>query len=373
MRKLAVVTCIMLLLSFWSTACMAAGDPASLELKLNDAINMALQNSRSLQKSKLNVEKAEESRNWASRDLNVILDTSGAAGEAFDPAVEASFYGQVSADLNWAISKRSNSLEEDKLVLGVCKKYWDVQVALEDVHGKELTVARKELMIQRVRAMVRLGMTPAEYSGGPDLAIVSAEKDLAAARKDLETARNTLNSAYENLNVAIGLQPQDRPKLVETAPFEPLKVDNLEVAVSRALDSSPTIWQAEQNVSLAAVAQELGYATGSYKNYKIRAIEKEQAEISVMTAKDATDLLVRSCYYSARNLEEARPVVEKNLAAAGEALRIAKLQYELGMITREALAQYEENLALAQKALLDNTVQHAYAVLVFQKPWAATS
>lgn len=373
MRKLAIITCILLILGLWSSACLAAGEPATPELKLNDVINMALQNSRGLQKSGLSVEKAEESRNWASKDLNVILDTSGGAGGSFDAATEASFYGQVSADLTWALSKSSNSLEEDKLVLEACDKYWDVQVAISDLHSKEMSVKRKELTLQKVLAMIQVGMVPADYTGGPDLARTTAEKDLATARQSLEAAGNTLNAAYEALNMAIGLQPQDRPTLVETAPFEPLKVDDLEVAVSRALDSSPKIWQAEQSVTLAGVAMELGYASGTYKNYKVRAIEREQAEIDVMTARDATDLLVRNCYYKARNLEEGRPAVEKTLSAARESLRIAKLQYDLGMITKESLAQCEESLAQAQKGLLDNTVQHAYSVLVFQKPWAAAS
>lgn len=84
-------------------------------------------------------------------------------------------------------------------------------------------------------------------------------------------------------------------------------------------------------------------------------------------------LLTRSLYYSARNLEEGRLAAEKSVDSAAEALRVAKLQYDLGMITRENLVQREEALALAKLNLLSNTVQHAYAVLAFQKPWAATA
>ena len=77
--------------------------------------------------------------------------------------------------------------------------------------------------------------------------------------------------------------------------------------------------------------------------------------------------------YTVRNLEAARPVLEKSVKAAEESLRVAKLQYELGMITRENLIKVEASLADAKQRLLDLTQQHAYAKLSFEKPWAVST
>jgi len=54
-------------------------------------------------------------------------------------------------------------------------------------------------------------------------------------------------------------------------------------------------------------------------------------------------------YYTVRNLEAGRLAAEKALAGAEEAMRVAKLSYELGMITLENLTERETAVAEAKK------------------------
>lgn len=370
MRKTAIALCFLLITSLWTTACWADEEPEANQLKLNEAIDLALEHSKSITRSELDIEKYKEQREDA-QDSVTFTPTGGAP----NPAAEAAWYSLLSTDLSWQMSKKSYAAEEDRVVLDTCKYYWNVQKSLENVKNKELAVKLAEMALQRVQAMVRVGMTPPDAPAGasPQAALTSAEGSLAKAKSDLTQAQNKLNSDYEALNLLIGLDPADRPFPADNIEFEPLPDVELETEVQRVIEKSPKIWLAEEKINLAKFAYEAMWATGQYTSYDVRKVEKEQAELDAVTAKDATRLATRGLYYTVRNLEAGIAAAEKGVAAAGEGLRVAKLQYELGMITKENLQQAENGLTQAKQTLADLIRQHAYMKMAFQKPWAVSS
>ena len=373
MRKLyIVILTVVFSLTLWSMPVLAQ-DPVQKELKLNEVVSLALQKSKSYAKAKLEVEKAELDRNNAADDVKYAPTTGDPLlTAAYEPGVQAVFYQFLNANLTWEMNKKSQTAEEDKLVLDTCKKYWDVQKAQADLKSKELAVVQKESALRRVQAMVRLGMSPPESAtAGPELALTSSERDLATARMNLTTAQNTLNSDYETLNKQIGLMPNERPALVDEVVYEPLKVDSLEAAMRKAIENSPSIWLAEQKVNLADYANLFGYSGGSLVDSDIREINVEQSQLDAVSAKDAAELLTRGYYYQVKTYEDAIPASEKALKEAEEGYRVAKIYNELGMSTREDLQKSEAALADAKKKLLEAKASHAYYVMAFQKPWAA--
>ncbi|MHB1044093.1 MAG: TolC family protein [Eubacteriales bacterium] len=370
MRKVMIALSTLLIICLWGSASWAK-EPATPQLKLNEVIDIAIKHSDSVKKSSLEIDKAKEQRENASDQLTF----TPVSGGSYDPGVERAWYSLLSADLTWNMSKKSHTTEEDRLVLDVCQKYWNVQKSMNEVRVKEVSCSLSEVALRRVQAMVRLGMTPPELPPGtsPQSAISSAEGDLARAKSDLTKAENKLNSDYEAINQLLGLWPEDRPALVEEVNFEILEIDNLDTEVQRVIETSPKIWQAEEQITLAKYAYELMWASGSYKSYEIRKAEKEQTELDAVSAKDAVRLATRSLYYTAKNLEAGILAAEKSVVGAEEALRVAKLQYELGMITKENLLKSEGSLSQAKQTLMDLTQQHAYMKLAFKKPWAVSS
>ncbi|KJS66604.1 MAG: hypothetical protein JL50_11205 [Peptococcaceae bacterium BICA1-7] len=367
MRKLTVAIVFLLITSLWSQACWAK-EPATPELKLQGAIDLALKNDNSIEKSSLNIEKAKEQRENASDSVTY------SPGDVQNAAADTAWYGLLSADLSWMMSKKTYAADEDSLVLSVCEKYWNVQESIEDLKAKEVAAAAAELTFRRVQTMVKLGMTPPDYaSASPEGVLAGAGAKYNTAKSDLEKAKNKLNTDYETLNQMIGLWPEDRPVLVEEVGFEPLKEVVLEYEVQRVLEKSPKVWQAEESINLAKFASQKMWASGQYTPYEVRKIEKEQAELDAASAKEAVALATRSLYYTVRNLEAAMPVAEKGVAGAEESLRVAKLTYDLGMITREDLLKAESALEDAKKGLLELKANHAYAKLAFQKPWAVSA
>lgn len=367
MRKFIIALVVLLVASLWGSASWAK-EPDTPQVKLNEAIDMAMKHSKTLKKSSLDIDKAEKERDNANDSVTYAPTSSGNA------QAESAWYSLLSKDLSWQMSKKTYASDEDSLVLNVCQKYWNVQKSIEDVKAKEVSASVAELTFRRVQAMVRLGMTPSEYSGtSPEGVIAGAQAKLDTAKSDLESAKNQLNTDYEALNLLIGLWPEDRPVLVDEIDYEPLKIDNLEQEVQRAVVKSPKVWLAEESVNLAKYSYEMMWASGQYTSYEVRKVGKEQAEIEAVTAKEGVQTATRNFYYTVKNCEAALPAAEKGVTGAEESLRVAKLSYELGMITREDLLKTEAELEAAKKSLLELKAKHAYAKMAFQKPWAVSA
>ena len=357
--------CTMFVLGMWVSTAWAK-EPATPELTLNQAVTLAIQHSTALKVAGLGVDKAGEQRQYASDQLTFVPVLGG----NYDPRVQTAWYSLLSADLGWEMSKRSQDAEEDRLVLSTCQKYWDVQKAQQKVQVAELSLKKADLGLRKTRAQVQAGLSAPGMS--PQLALQTAEMALAGSKAGLVGAQNDLDLAYTALNQVIGVWPEDRPVLVDTVQFKPIEVENLDTHIQRVLETSPSIWLAGEGVTMAKYAQELMWASGQYTPYEIRKIEVKEAEYTALSARDAVKLGTRELYYALRGLEEAYSTAEKGVETAEEALRVARLMKELGMVTAADVAEREAAFAEAKQGLLDLGCQHAYMKLAFQKPWAMT-
>lgn len=368
MRKKIIAVSTALLIMVGGTASWAAQvKEQPLQLELGQAVEMSIKSSQSLRKSSMNIDKTKEQRDYSADSVYYRPNSPS-------PIAEAAWYSLMSADLNWRMSKRSYTAEEDRLVLDTCKKYWNVQKSIENVRDKEMDVRITEQTAQRIKLMVELGMTPPEYASlSPNGALTAAQSSVTAAKSALEEAKNTLQSDYEALNLNLGLNAGERPQLTDEIEYEVLPEVNLDYAAQVVIDNSPTIWQAEEMVNLANYSAEMMWASGQYTPYQVRKIEQTQAKIDASTAKDATRQATRNLYYTIRNIEAGMPALEKALETAEESFRVAKIQYELGMITKENLVKAEAAVEDAKLRIFEMTQQHAYLKLAFEKPWAVTT
>jgi len=364
-RTVQVLLVTVLALAF--TCGLAWGkEPATPELTLNETITLAIQHSTTMKTAGLAVDKAGEQRKYASDQLTY----TPVLGGSYDPRLEAAWYTLLSADLGWEMSKRNQNAEEDRLVLSACQKYWDVLKAQEKVKAAELGLKKADLALRKTRAQVQAGLSAPGMS--PQLALQTAEMGLTGSKAGLVGAQNDLDLAYTALNQVIGVWPEDRPVLVDTVQFKPIEVENLDTHIQRVLETNPSIWLAGEGVTMAKYAQELMWAAGQYTPYEIRKIEVKEAEYTALSARDAVKLGTRELYYALRGLEEAYSTAEKGVETAEEALRVARLMKELGMVTTADVAEREAAFAEAKQGLLDLGCQHAYMKLAFQKPWAMT-
>lgn len=358
MKRLPMLIISVLLATVFSCGMAWSNEIATPDLTLNQAIEIAGLYSKSVQKARLDVDRTEELRSYSYSQLDYVP-----LGIPNNPAVEVAWSSMLSADLTWQMSKKNLSMEEDRLVLDVCRKYWDVLVAQGKVAVKEQALKQAELDVRKARVSSRVGMvTP--------LTVSQAEMGLVGAKASLSEADNELTEAYIKLNRLLGLWPEDRPVLVDNLEFNPIQVDNLETAVQRVIETSPAVWLAQERATMQKYLENLMFYTGDYRPYQVRKIEVKQAELDAADTKETMRVLTRSLYYSVINMEESYRTLEEVIKVAEENLRVNNIKYELGMLTRADVVNAETALAESKQNALAVLSQQAYYRLAFQKPWS---
>lgn len=348
-----LITCL------WTTESWAK-DVASINLSLNDAISRAIVNSKEYKKAVKETERTESLRDYGAEQLGFIpINPSG------NLQLEMAYSRQLSADLSWQVSKKNVSIEEDRISLDVCNKYWTIQVSQEKLRNAEFAAKKVSLDYQKAKANWSAGMIN-------NATLEGAKTKHVSALSSLTSARNELDKAYEALNTLIGLDAKERPVLTEEILYKPSKVYNIDFEVTRVIESSPSIWLSEQNVALKKQLANttLFSSAGSYVPYHARYIEVEQAELDAMSAKEGLANLLRKLYYEIQTLEANIPTAEASLKYAEEEYRLAKLRYSLGVATQVDVAVTEESVQQAKQTLIDLKHKHAYLKLAFEKPWA---
>ncbi|MGQ9825695.1 MAG: TolC family protein [Desulfotomaculales bacterium] len=340
-----------------------AKEPATPELTLQQAVEMALANSKSVKRAEYDVDRSYEVRQKAAD--NVKWFPAGPISGENAAKAAAAFTGLVQADIGWQSAKKSYEAEKDATAMSVQKAYYEVLKAQEKVRSAELAAKNAEWQYRVLKAKFAAGMAAQTN-------LVAGEAGLAAAKGALEAAKKALDDTYQQFNLLVGLWPEDRPVLVDRPGFEPLKVDNLDAAVERAVEESPSVWLAKQNIDYYKLRLDLypfnsSSATDPYKAWEIDVSKKE---LEAASAEEQFRRLVRSIYYAARQVEDSYAAQEQLVATAKENLRVTEVKYQVGMATRAEVADAQAKLADAERSLLEMACQHEILRLAFAKPWA---
>lgn len=336
----------------------AAKEPVRLQVSLNEAVALALVHSEAVKKAAKEIDRTEALREGAASQLSYTP-----IGPPGDPRIEIAWSKLLASDLAWRMSKKTLTAQEDTVALDACKKYWEVLKAQENVRAAEAALKSAERQLQNARAGYRVGMITQQ-------ALVAAEAQRGGAQASLAGAQNELESAYVAFNQVIGLCPEDRPVLTDTVEFNPLEIVNLDYEVVKVLESAPTVWLAQEKVTMQKYLEDMMFYTGEYRPYQVRKIEVEQAELDAVSAKKMLEQVTRSLYYAVKGLEEVYAGAQEGVRLAEENLRVTKVKFKVGLATSSEVVAAEAELAAARQNLFDLAAQHAYMKLAMEKPWA---
>lgn len=359
---LALLILTLLLMSPCALADEKTGDPV---ITLEQAIRMALERDESLKKAEAEVDRSKYLRDGAAERVNIIPASGTSYGTSVTP-VEKDWYEFLQADLNWQMSKKSLDVARDALILKVSKAYWDVQVAEAGLKVQQLAEQQALLSLQNVRIGLQVGTVSRTD-------MFTAEERYEQAREGVLAAQHAVEDAYNSFNRLVGLDPGARPILVDVPRYERVEVTDVDAEVGKIVESSPTVWLAEQQITLQKWTADMAFYTGQYTSYKAGEVAIEQAELSAANAKKDMKAKVKSLYLQIKELEEKYRMAERDLELASENLRVTKVKYEIGAAAKAEVVAREVEVAKAQQQLDGLLRQHAYLKLAFEKPWAASS
>ncbi|OPX89531.1 MAG: Outer membrane efflux protein [Pelotomaculum sp. PtaB.Bin104] len=358
MRRITLLL-VALLFVFFNATFAWGEEPAAPELTLNQAVEKAKSNSINLQSLKYDVERSYEVRQFDADKVTYIPfgPTSNAVSRAYSTLVQQ--------DLNYQISKRNLVYQQDVVEMQVYKLYDELLQAQEKVKVCEAQLKSADWQRIVANANYRVGMLNM-------MGLIQAQATAESAKTGLEAAKKALDDTYQKFNQLVGLDPSDRPVLVDKPKFEELKIGDLDSEVSRTLAVCPTVWVAQQKVDLAKITLDLYDFSSSSRTepYKAKEIDVTKAELSVSDTTEQMEKLVRTLYYSLKQYEEQYKSAQENVKSAEEALRVARVKYDVGMATRPDVLAAESTLAQANQSLLNYSCQHEILVFAFKKPWA---
>ena len=329
-------------------------------LSLEEAYQMALHKSRSIQQIQYDSDRGEQVRDdIAGRVQYIPFDSPS-------PATYQAFISLVVADMSWQMSKKSISAEEDKIFLSVVRNYIDVQEKIDNLLMAQKSVenAKRQYNIERI-----------SYQIGT---ISKGERDIAESRfKAMEIAQELaeldLQKSFENLNSLIGLRAAERPILSDIPEYLPMEAVYMDGAIANAINQSPSIWLAEQRVDLAELQLQLHNFNMPGDPYRAKEVDIKKAEVTAVDAKEQMRNLVRSLYNSINLLEQNHSRVLSELEIAKEKLNIKQQMNNNGLASDIELQMAELEVHRVENNLKQIEFQHHVLKLTFEKPWAYTA
>ncbi len=357
-KRIHIYLILTLLISMFTFPPVYAAEPAQqLSLTMDQAMELAMKNNKTIKQADYDVERGEEVRDSLAKTVKFT------PLEASSPVADRLFTSLVAADIGSQMAKKNKNMEEDKLIASVKKDYMGV---LEASSNKEY--AEKNLK----NALVKANISRVSYQYGmvSKSQLFMADSTYKLAEGNLKTADVKLEKAYTTFNQTIGLGVSQRPILVDQPEYLPLDVDDLESTIVGILDRSPAIWLAEQNAQLSDVKLRLyNWNDPTREPYKAKEIDVEKAELSAVEAKEQLRGSLRGMYHSLRQLEEGYALAEEGLSIAEENFRVKELMYELGLANKVDYLSAELELAKAENELKSLIYQHETLKLYFEKPW----
>lgn len=356
MKRFYVIIALCGLFIFSATAAWAK-EPATPELTVQQAVDLALANSISVKNGKYSVEQAYEARKLSSQNLEYVP-----VGPS-ETSVTRFFYALQQADINWQMAKKNYTLLQDSVELAVHQAYNGILQAQEELEVSEKALKSAER--QRMVAVIsfKVGIIN-------QLAMTQADTALASAKDRYEEALKALDDAYQKFNYLVGLWPEDRPILTEVPVFEKVSVVDLNNYIERMLEENPSLWQAEKQVSIAMTALDTFDPINPSESYSSKEIAVDKAKLTAGDAREQAKKALRTLYYTIGQLEDKYPVAVQQVKVAEEELRVVKVKYEVGMATNTDVSLAETSLAEANQQLLSLVCQHELLRMAFSKPWA---
>jgi outer membrane protein TolC len=360
MRRVLLPVFIFLLIAFGPGICRADTAMPADTLTVEQAIDLALNNRQDVLSAGLNVDAALIGDELTMDQVNLVIEGSRIPGtNQFASAGTAAYNQMYTSDYNIQAAQKNYDTKLESVKFSVYQKYYNVVTALDSTDAQRLASQQAEEKLAISQLRYQLGMDT-------KLAVYQAQMQAVSARGNYGVAQQSLDQKYIALMEYIGWPNSHRPALVRELTYHPVEVNNPESKFKDIVNDSPGVWLAKKSLDL----RELTRVNSNDLEGELADIQQEQAEITVITTKDAMLQATRNIYYNVLSMQESYAAAKEGAQVADEALRVAKLLYEAGMGTKLDVTAAEIAAHNAHQTLNSLSYQHAILKMAFEKPWA---
>lgn len=340
-----------------TTAETTAETVQPLQLSIEDAIKLAVENDREMWKIDDAIKQMQQMRKDG-RDSKEIAESMMSKSLTEDFTQEESIlrsdyvsalmakngYYIKKADTQEISFKKGKEVLTVRIELGTKRVYYNVLTAEKTIEINQAKLASANEQLRVINLKFNTGSaTKAEVLKG-EMAVQQAKSDLDSANDDLNMAKlNLLNL----LNLPFDTEAILTSKDLNYVPTQQL---NLDAAIEKAKLDRPEIIEAENALELQKIETHVykAYYTSNLRQYKYAEEKLKDAELNVPQAYKNVELDVRTSYLNLVKAERALVNMDKTVELAKEAARINKLLYANGMAAAADVIAADANLAQAE-------------------------
>jgi len=349
------LTMFLLILILSMTLCTAAYADQS-RLTYQQAVDMALTSSKTLKNAAADVDRTYEVRKDASSEGMIIPMEPG------DPGVVKTYMGSMKADLYWQMSKKTLEIARDKIGYTVKQAYNTVLLAGEKKKVADLAVENHYWKNRLAELKYQNGMVSS-------IEHMQANSDYSGARESQKAAAKGLDDAYQKFNSLVGLSSDARPILTEVPQFAKLGDIDLEKRVSQVTSDNYNVWLDDQKTNLAKLDLDLYSSRTASEPYSAKQIDVTKAQNTADDSRTNIAKLVRTIYYSLKQLEDTYSTLQAKLTVADQAFKITQVKFDIGMATKAEVVSAQYDLEQLRLQVMEYGLNHDNQQMLFEKPW----
>lgn len=354
-----------------TTAETTAETVQPLQLSIEDAIKLAVENDRGMWKINDGIKQMQQMRKDGSDakeqvEYMMSLSLEATAGmNITDNYVEKLLvkndYYIKTADTQMKLLEKNKEVLTAGIELGTIRIYYNVLVAEKTIEINQAKLASANEQLRVINLKFNTGSaTKAEVLSG-EMAVQQAQTDLDSANDDLNMAKlNLLNGLNLPFDTEVILTSKDLN-------YVPTQQLNLDAAIEKAKVDRTEIIEAENALELQKIKTHVytAYYTSNLRQHKAAVEELKDAELNVPQAYKDVELDVRTSYLNLVKAERSLVNMDKTVELAKEAARINKLLYANGMAAAADVISADANLAQAEIGRYQVLVAYNLSKLMF--------
>ena len=333
----------------------------ALEITLQDAYKLMLDNNTTLKKVSLDVEQADLDYK---KSLSAINKTRSAL--RFTNVTSPDYLESVTlTEMNSLFTKgnagRNYEATMEALKADLESTYYQLLHAekIKKIYEDRLKVA--ETTYNTTKTKFRLGIVSRNEVISAELALINSKNDLETGRNNVDSMRMLLNTKLK-LDIMKNIMLKDELKKVEYT------LPSIAKAVSSALENRKEIKAAKHGYHIEDVNMQIAkgkYSTDSYP-YKKAVINLEKAEADYSDALKNLEMEVRNNYLAINHKLNEINAWTKSVELAEESLKIKQLSYDKGLAILSDVEKANVELLQAKLSMSQSILDYNLAVLKFE-------
>lgn len=322
-------------------------------LDIETAVEKALSNSTALKTANLSLAVSEEQleNSQFSVDYNTGSDSL------------QSILSLIKNQASYRNSEEELKVQEQKIAYEMEQTFIDILNIQREIQIAEdsFKVEEKNLTISKLKSDMGL-ISQQEYNE----ALLSFEK----SKVNIESQKTNLENLFTNLNIIIGESDTSKQyNLLINIEYEPVELKSSieDYAEARVLESV-TIQNAKRNLSVAEQSYIVEQANISGTTTSLMQAENSVAtsEMNLSDTKENMEVQVINLYNTIKSLETNIENNKTELSNLKNNYEIAKIQYEMGKISKIELMQAENKVISMENTIINQIYEHSQNVKKFE-------